>query len=115
MHRIDVVVALLCAVIPLVALARRVNVAYPVVLVAAGLVLGFVPYVPPIVFPPDAILLVFLPPLLYWEALRAPAGTMRADAGLIRTLVIGLVIVTATGVAVVAHALVPHGMCGTSA
>lgn len=108
MRRIQIVVALLCAVVPLVALARRSNVAYPVVLVVAGLSIGFVPYLPSIGLPPDVVLLVFLPPLLYWEALRAPASTMRRDAGFIRTLVIGLVLATAAGVAAVAHALVPH-------
>ena len=108
MRRIDLVVALLCAIVPLVALARRVHVAYPIVLVLAGLVLGFVPGLPHIELPPQTVLLVFLPPLLYSEALKAPAGTMRADSGLIRTLVIGLVIATATSVAIVAHALIAN-------
>lgn len=108
MRRIDVVVALLFAVIPLVALARRVNVAYPILLVLGGLALGFLPGLPPIRLPPEVVLVVFLPPLLYWEALTAPIGTMRAQAGIVRTLVVGLVIVTTIGVAGVAHAIVPH-------
>ena len=108
MRRIDIVVALLVAIIPLVAVARRANVAYPIVLVVAGLVLGFVPHLPHIELPPAVVLLVFLPPLLYTEALTAPAGVMRTEAGIIRTLVIGLVVATMTGVAIVAHAIVPH-------
>ena len=108
MRRLDIVVALLFAIIPLVAVARRANVAYPIVLVVAGLALGFVPHLPRIELPPDVVLLVFLPPLLYCEALTAPTAVMRAEAGIIRTLVIGLVIATMTGVAIVAHALVQN-------
>jgi Na+/H+ antiporter len=108
MRRIDVVVALLFAVIPLVVLARRVNIAYPIVLVLGGLALGFTPGLPAIHLPPEVVLVVFLPPLLYWEALTAPIGTMRAQAGVVRTLVVGLVIATTIGVAIVAHAIVPH-------
>ncbi len=108
MRPIEIVVALLFAIVPLVALARRVNVAYPIVLVVGGLLLGFIPYLPRVELPPDIVLLVFLPPLLYWEALRAPTGTMREEAGLIRTLVIGLVLATMAAVALVAHAIIPH-------
>jgi len=108
MRRIDLVVALLLAVIPLVAFARRLGIAYPIVLVLGGLALGFVPHVPAIHLPPDVVLVVFLPPLLYWEALSAPVATMRAQAGIVRTLVVGLVIATTVGVALVAHAIVPH-------
>ncbi|HYZ15231.1 MAG TPA: Na+/H+ antiporter [Candidatus Acidoferrum sp.] len=108
MRRIDVVVALLFAVIPLVVVARRANIAYPIVLVLGGLALGFAPGLPAIHLPPDVVLVVFLPPLLYWEALSAPIRTMRAQAGIVRTLVVGLVIATTIGVALVAHAIVPH-------
>jgi Na+/H+ antiporter len=94
--------------VPLVALARRSNVAYPIVLVIGGLALGFVPGLPSVKLPPDTILLVFLPPMLYWEALNAPLGAIAENAGLIRTLVVGLVIVTMGGVAVVAHAMIPQ-------
>jgi Na+/H+ antiporter len=107
-RRIDIVVALLFVVVPLVAFARRANVAYPIVLVIGGLALGFVPGLPAIRLPPDTILLAFLPPMLYWEALNAPLGAIAENAGLIRTLVVGLVIVTMTGVAVVAHAMIPN-------
>ena len=108
MRRLDTVVALLLAVIPLVALARHLRVPYPIVLVLGGLLLGFVPGLPIIRLPPDVVLVVFLPPLLYWESLTSSLGEMRAQAGLVRTLVVGLVVVTMTSVALVAHAIVPH-------
>jgi CPA1 family monovalent cation:H+ antiporter len=108
MGRLDVAIALLFVIVPLVALARRINVAYPIVLVVSGLALGFVPGLPVIPLSPDVVLLLFLPPLLYWEALQAPVRAMRENSGVVRSLVFGLVIATTTAVAVVAHAIVPH-------
>jgi CPA1 family monovalent cation:H+ antiporter len=104
---LGVLVALLVLAIPLVALAKRVDVSYPIVLVASGLVLGFIPGLPSIQLSPDIVLLVFLPPLLYWEAITAPTDIMLENASQIGLLAIGLVIVTTMAVAVTAHAIVP--------
>jgi len=93
--------------IPLVALARRAGISYAIVLVLGGLVLGFLPGVPRVELPPDLVLVLFLPPLLYWEAVTAPTDVMRRNARWIVSLAIGLVVVTTVVVAVVAHAAVP--------
>jgi CPA1 family monovalent cation:H+ antiporter len=103
---IGIVIALVATTIPLVALARRVNVSYPIVLVAGGLILGFVPGLPEIQLDPDVVLLIFLPPLLYWESITAPTDVMIENAGQIGLLAIGLVIATTVAVAVAAHAIV---------
>lgn len=104
---IGIVVALLVVAIPLIALAKRFDVSYPIVLVVGGLVLGFIPGLPHVEMNPDLVLLVFLPPLLYWEAITAPTDTMWENAGQIGVLAVGLVIATTIAVAVVAHALIP--------
>ncbi len=104
---IALLVGLLIVTIPIVALAKRVNVSYPIVLVLAGLVLGFVPGLPHIQLNPDLVLLLFLPPLLYWEAITAPTDVMLENAGQIGVLAVGLVIATTGAVAVAAHALIP--------
>jgi monovalent cation/hydrogen antiporter len=101
-------VGLLTATIPLVALARRANVPYPVVLVLGGLALGFIPGLPRIELNPDLVLVIFLPPLLYWEAITAPTDVMRANAGQIWVLAVGLVVATTLTVAVVAHASIAN-------
>ena len=93
--------------IPLVALARRANIAYPIVLVLGGLILGFIPGLPAVSLNPNLVLLIFLPPLLYWESITAPTEAMRANAGQIWVLAIGLVIATTGIVALVAHAAIP--------
>ena len=68
-------------------------------LVLAGLVLGFVPRLPHVALDPDLVLVIFLPPLLYWESITAPTDVIRANAGQIWVLAIGLVIATTIVVA----------------
>lgn len=104
---VGVLLALLVITIPLVALAQRVNVSYPIVLVVGGLILGFVPGLPDIQLDPDLVLLIFLPPLLYWESITAPTDAMAENAGQIALLAVGLVIATTIAVAAIAHALIP--------
>jgi len=104
---IVVLVALLITTIPLVALAKRVNISYPIVLVAGGLLLGFVPGLPKVQLDPDLVLLIFLPPLLFWESVSAPTDVMLENAPQIAVLAIGLVIATTVAVAALAHAIIP--------
>jgi CPA1 family monovalent cation:H+ antiporter len=56
-----VVVGLLVAVAALSALARRLSLPYPMVLVLGGALLGFVPGLPEVRLDPEVVLLVFLP------------------------------------------------------
>ena len=95
------------AIIVLVALANRIGVAYPIVLVLGGMVLGFVPHMPVVPLKPDLVLVIFLPPLLYWESVTAPTSEFKAGAWWIFQLAFGLVIVTTFAVAAVSHAIVP--------
>ena len=105
-NEIWLLVGLFSVAIPLVALAHKADISYPVVLVLGGLVLGFIPGLPRIELDPDLVLVIFLPPLLYWEAITAPTDVMRANAGQIAVLAIGLVVATTVVVAVVVHATV---------
>jgi Kef-type K+ transport system membrane component KefB len=52
---------LLVFVASFAALARKLKIPYPIVLVIAGLLLGFLPGVPRISLDPDIVFLVFLP------------------------------------------------------
>jgi Na+/H+ antiporter len=106
--QVEFVVGMLAVTIPLVALARRANVPYPIVLVLGGLALGFVPGLPSVHMDPNLVLLIFLPPLLYWESVTAPTDVMWANRSQIGTLAIGVVLVTTVAVAATMHALVPN-------
>jgi monovalent cation/hydrogen antiporter len=103
-----VLLALLVAGAALLAIAQVVKVPYPILLVLGGLAIGFVPGMPTIELSPDLVLVAFLPPLLYGAAFFTPLRELRANAGSISTLAVGLVLATTIGVAVVAHAVIPE-------
>jgi monovalent cation/hydrogen antiporter len=85
-------------------LGRRLGVADPVLLLLAGVLLGFAPALRGVYLPPELMLLVFLPALLYWESLTASLREIRANLrGVVLTGTL-LVVVTAA-VALVAHTL----------
>ena len=103
-----ILIGLFLVSIPLVVLGRRVDLPYPIPLVLGGLVLGFIPGLPRVRLEPDLVLVIFLPPLLYWEAVTAPTDAMRANAARIWAPAIGLVLVTTFAVASIAHASIPE-------
>src|SRR4051794_3912760 len=110
-----VLAALFVSAAGLNALANWVKVPYPIPLVLGGLVLGLLPGIPDIQLDPDLVLLVFLPPLLYASAFFADLRTLRDDARVISLNAIGLVLVTAAAVAVIAHELIGRPWAVSSA
>jgi CPA1 family monovalent cation:H+ antiporter len=107
LHEIEpLLLALMVAVAGLSVLARVVRVPYPILLVIGGLVLGFAPGMPDVELPPELVLVVFLPPLLYWAGFFSSPRDLRADARAISLSAVGLVLATTVAVAVVAHAMV---------
>ena len=79
------------------------RVAAPVLLVLCGAVLGFVPALESVSLPPEAMLLIFLPALLYWESLNTSLREIRSNLRVIVLLSTVLVIATAAVVGAVAH------------
>ncbi|GAB3004021.1 Na+/H+ antiporter [Streptomyces pseudoechinosporeus] len=86
-------------------IGHRLRIAPPVLLLVIGALLGFVPALREVHMPPEAVLLLFLPALLYWESLTTSLRQIRSDLRGIVLMGTTLVIVTAGAVAVVAHAL----------
>lgn len=105
---IDLAVVL-AAILLLVSLANRVGVPYPIVLVVGGVALGYIPGLAPLALPPNVVLLIFLPPLLYWESVTAPTSEFFTASGIwwMFQLAFGLVVVTMLAVSAVAHTLIP--------
>jgi monovalent cation/hydrogen antiporter len=85
--------------------ARRFRVAPPVLLLACGALLGFATALRRVHLPPEVVLLLFLPALLYWESITTSLREIRSNLRTIVLLSTGLVIATAAAVAAVAHAL----------
>ena len=95
-------VLLLCgplAAIAAVWLAERVGVPYPVLLVAVGAILAWLPWVNVPTLSPEVVFYVFLPPLLYYAAYFIAPDDLRASARPIGLLSVGLVVVTTAVVA----------------
>jgi monovalent cation/hydrogen antiporter len=94
-----VFLALLLFVVMFAVLARRLRTPYPIVLVVAGLLLGFIPGIPKIVLNPDVVFLVFLPPLLYSASWLTSWREFKYNLVSILFLAFGLVGFTVLGVA----------------
>src|SRR5512142_1033070 len=108
MHQAEILIAgLLVAVAGLSALARRLSIPYPIVLVLGGAALGFIPGIPTVKLDPNAVLVVFLPLLVYSAAFFSNLGDIRANLRGVTLSSVGLVLATMAVVAVVAHALIP--------
>jgi CPA1 family monovalent cation:H+ antiporter len=104
MLALELIVALGAAVVVGSLLAPRLRVTPPVVLLAFGLLLTLVPVFRGVGLPPETVLLLFLPALLYWESLTT---SLREIRRFIRGIMLSstlLVVVTAGAVAAVAHA-----------
>jgi Na+/H+ antiporter len=98
---------LLFASFMLIMLAKKLNIAYPIFLVLAGLVIGFIPGMPLIAIDPDLIFLIFLPPLLYEAAWYTSWNDFWKWKRPISLLAFGLVIFTSTIIAFFATAVIP--------
>ncbi len=88
-------------------LARKLQIPYPIVLVIAGLLLGFVPGIPSINLEPDLVFLIVLPPLLYSGAWLTSWRDFKYNLVSISMLAFGLVGFTVFGVAWMAHRFFP--------
>jgi CPA1 family monovalent cation:H+ antiporter len=102
---LELVVALGVCVLVSSAVAGRLRVAPPVLLLVCGALLGFVPALRVISLPPEVMLLLFLPALLYWESLTTSLREIRSNLRVIVLTSTGLVLATAAAVAWVAHGL----------
>ena len=91
----------------LAALAAKMKIPYPIMLVLGGLALSFVPIFPNISLRPDFVFLVILPPLLFAAALQTSWREFRFNLVSISMLAFGLVAFTVAGVAVAAHFFLP--------
>jgi Na+/H+ antiporter len=87
-------------------LARRVHVAPAILLLLTGIVLAFVPGMPTLELPPELVLLVVLPPLIYSASVAMSWREFKRNLRPIILLSVGCVIFTACAVAAATHYLI---------
>ena len=107
MENYSVVLFILALMIGLSALADKIKLPYPVLLITAGIAIGFIPSLPIVALDPEIVFLLFLPPLLYDAAFNMPFKEFKTHINTIGTLAISLVFLTATGIAITARYLIP--------
>lgn len=88
-------------------LAPRLRLAAPLILVAVGIGISLVPFLPEVEIDPEIVLHALLPPLLYAAAISMPAVSLRREFGPIRRLSVALVIITALLMGVLFQWLIP--------
>ena len=105
--------SLVCVILAVVviavttAVAPKLNIAGPLILVLVGIGVGLLPFVPTIEVEPEIILVGVLPPLLYSAAVALPAVEFRRDFGPIAGLSVLLVVLSSAALAVFFLAAIP--------
>src|ERR1700733_8719233 len=99
--------AMIAAIVLLEMLATKLRVAYPIVLVVAGLLISFIPGLPIVKINPDLIFFIFLPPLLFEAAWSISFKEMKKWWRIIGSFAFLVVFFTAFSVAIVSSYLIP--------
>lgn len=116
MDQLALLFALLLAAVVMVPLGDRIGLPSPVLMTLFGGVLALLPMVPNVEVPPEFILPLVLPPLLYAAVQRTSWRQFAANKRPIFLLAVALVFITTAVVAAIANALVPGlGIAGAVA
>lgn len=107
MDQLALLFVLLLGALLTVPLGDRLGLPAPVLMTVIGVVLAFLPFVPNVDIPPELILPLVLPPLLYASVQRTSWRQFAANRRPIFLLAVALVFVTTAAVAATASALVP--------
>ncbi len=107
MENIALIVLLLFGVAFLAVLSNRFKFPFPVALVLSGLLISLIPGLPTITLQPYVVFIIFLPPLLYGAAWYTSWHEFKTYYRSISLAAVGLVLLTTSMVAVVAHYIIP--------
>lgn len=98
---------LVMVIIFAIMLAKKLKIAYPILLVIAGLLISLIPGIPTIKIEPELIFIIFLPPLLYEAAFQVSWKELWKLRRIITSFAFVIVFLTAISVAFVANAYIP--------
>ncbi|RZK46238.1 MAG: Na+/H+ antiporter, partial [Pedobacter sp.] len=99
--------AMIAAIVLLNMWANKLKIAYPILLVIAGLAVSFIPGLPVIKIDPDLIFFLFLPPLLFEATWSVSFKEMKKWYRIITSFAFLVVFFTALLVAVVTNYFIP--------
>jgi Na+/H+ antiporter len=99
--------ALIVSIVLIIMLANKIKVAYPVLLVLAGLAISVIPGIPHVSVDPEMIFVIFLPPLLYEAAWTISWKELWHWRRIITSFAFVVVFLTALSVALVANYFIP--------
>ena len=102
-----VLLTLLIVVVVLALAAKRLRIAYPIMVVLGGLLISFIPHLPRVSMNPRVVFLVILPPLVFSAAFHTSWRDFRENLVGILMLAFGLVAFTVLGVAGTVRVLIP--------
>ena len=111
---IELVMLLLVVATGLAYVGRRIGVAYPILLVLGGLVLGALGFalapdlLAEVQLEPDLVFLLFLPPILFGSGFSTPIRDLKANARPVALLAIGLVLFSTVVVGLLVGVLIPE-------
>ena len=88
------ILALIATVTAVSAVAPRLGLPAPLLLVIIGIAVSFLPFIDPIPLSPELVLIGLLPPLLYAAAIRTSLVDIKAFRRSIGLLAVGLVLFT---------------------
>lgn len=108
MNAINTFVLLMFIAVLLVGIAQKMRISYPIALVLGGAVLGFTSGLTPIEIDPTNLLVIVLPPILFYGSYNLSFKEFVRYLGDIFSLAIGLVIVTTLVVAFLFKWLFPE-------
>src|ERR1700685_406491 len=98
------VLILLLGVISAVRLiAKRLQIPAAILLVITGVGLALIPDLPTLQLAPDLVLVLVLPPIIYWDAVKMSWKEFRFNLRAITLLAIGAVVFTTVAVAAATH------------
>lgn len=107
MDNFKIVLLIMAMLIAITAIAKKPKLPYPILLVAAGLIIGYVPGLPEMAMDPHVIFVLIIPPLLYDAASKTSWHDFRTSIRPISALAITLVFFTTISVAVAAYYMIP--------
>ena len=91
------IVTIVAIAVAFSALSNRFGLSAPLVLIAVGICVSYLPFLPDVELTPELVLVGLLPPLLYAAAIRTSLVDFRSNKRPIALLSVGLVIFTILG------------------